>query len=170
MTNEPEKPAESSGELVNPLPLPPEVQRLDPKTRQAVEQYVAVSVRFHAGPFPPADQLKEYEDASPGAAAIIIGMAQAEQKHRHYCQKAEVDGLGRGQRFDLLAFAMAMVVAIYFAYTGAPGAAAGMAGTAITVFGGAFILARHLSSKKQNAPPPAKPPQKDGQKAKKPRR
>ena len=134
-----------------PVKPPPELQKLersDPKTFKAVSQYV-MQVAVHSGPLPSPQQLAEYEQASPGLANRIVGMAEAEQATRHHCMRSEVDAIKRGQVCALSAFALAMGAACYLGAVGI-GAAAGTVGaTAITVFGGAFILARHFGSKQE---------------------
>jgi uncharacterized membrane protein len=152
---------------VPPVPaelLPPELQRLDPKTRQTAEQFY-LQVAFHSGPLPPPEQLEQYEKAIPGAGTTILEMAKNQQATRHYCQRAEVDAIKRGQLCAIGAFALAMGAVGALAYFHATAAAGTVGTTAITVFGGAFILARHLGAKQdeQKRTPSAAPqPKKKG--------
>ncbi|OOG57342.1 hypothetical protein B0E48_07780 [Rhodanobacter sp. C03] len=95
-----------------------------------------------------------YEEVSPGSALKIIEMAQAEQQIRHHCMKTDVDAIPRGQKFAMCSFVAAMITTCIIAYLGSPGAAAGFGGGAITVFGGAFILARHYGAKEEKAEQP----------------
>ncbi|MEY2160870.1 MULTISPECIES: DUF2335 domain-containing protein [unclassified Rhodanobacter] len=129
-------------------PVPPELQRLDPKAFQAAKQYF-LQVAVHSGPLPSPQQLAEYEQASPGLALEIVGMAKSEQITRHHCMRSEVDAIKRGQLCAIAAFALAMGATCFLAYVGAYIAAGSIGGTAITVFGGAFILARHFSAKQE---------------------
>ena len=134
-------------------PVPPELQRLDPKAFQAAKQYF-LQVAVHSGPLPSPQQLAEYEQASPGLALEIVGMAKSEQATRHHCMRSEVDGIKRGQLCAIAAFALAMGATCFLAYVGAYIAAGSVGGTAITVFGGAFILARHFSAQNQQQEKP----------------
>lgn len=133
-------------------PLPPtapaELRKLDPKTLQVAEQYF-LQAKFHSGPLPPAEDLAGYESAFPGAAAEIIGMARAEQDARHYCMRAEVDGIRRGQLCAVIAFVAAMATCCYLGAIGATAAAGTIGTAAITVFGGAFLLGRHFNTSEQ---------------------
>jgi uncharacterized membrane protein len=135
-------------------PIPAEIQKLDPKTRQVVEAY---AFSFHSGPLPPAKLLQQYEQVCPGAARDIVDMAKAEQANRHHCNRVEASAITRGQIFGVLSFALAMVATGFLAYMGAPVAAGTMGTAAISVFGGAYLLSRHKSAPKE--PERTKPPQ-----------
>lgn len=144
----------------NVPPVPPEVLRLeksDPKTFRAVEQYM-LQVAVHSGPLPSAQQLAEYERASPGVAKEIIEMAKSEQATRHYCVRTEVGAIQRGQLCAVGSFGIAMAATCYLAFVGAAVAAATVGSTAITVFGGAFILARHYGAKQEGDEKPKQKP------------
>ena len=164
MSNDATRPDdEPTNQQVSVPPVPPEVlklERSDPKTYRAVEQYI-LQVAVHSGPLPSPQQLAEYDRACPGAALEILGMAKTEQGTRHHCMRAEVDAIKRGQLCAISAFALAMIATCYLASVGAYGAAATLGGSAITVFGGAFILSRHLSAKQdQPEKPKPSPPKK----------
>ncbi len=45
----------------------------------------------YSGPLPPASELQAYEDACPGLAREIAGMAVREQQHRHQLETKEQD-------------------------------------------------------------------------------
>lgn len=137
---------------MSPPTVPPELQRLDPKVLQVAEQYF-LQAKFHSGPLPPAEDLADYESACAGAAKEIIEMAKAEQAARIYCMRSEIDAIKRGQQCAIGAFGLAMTAACVLAYLGAFVAASAVGGGAITVFGGAFILARHFQAAESKAPP-----------------
>ena len=137
-------------------PVPPELQRLDPKAFQAVKQYF-LQVAVHSGPLPSPQQLAEYEQACSGLAIEIVGMAKTEQATRHHCMRSEVDAIKRGQLCAIAAFALAMGASCFLAYVRAYVAAGSVGATAITVFGGAFILARHFSSQTGQEEKPKRP-------------
>lgn len=68
---------------------------------------------------------------------------------------------------------MTMGAVCYLAYTGFGVAAGALGGTAITVFGGAFLLARHLvsrSEQEEKSKLKAPPAKKTGKPGKQPRR
>jgi len=71
--------------------------------------------------------------------------------------RSEVDAIKRGQLCAISAFALAMGEACFLAYVGAFIAAGSVGATAITVFGGAFILARHFSVQQEQEEKPKKP-------------
>ena len=101
---------------------------------------------------PPADELKAYDEASPGAAAEIIAMARDEQRNRHYCMRAEVDAIKRGQVFAIAAYISTISACVWIAYLGASAVAGTIGTAAISVFGGAFLLNRHLDKKRESPP------------------
>ena len=49
------------------------------------------AARLYAGPLPPAEDLKKYNEATPDAADRIIKMAENEQIHRHHREEKELD-------------------------------------------------------------------------------
>ena len=52
----------------------------------------AFSASMYAGPLPPAEQLKAYEDVLPGSADRIIRMAEDQAHHRQSIETAAVSG------------------------------------------------------------------------------
>jgi hypothetical protein len=67
---------EGKGSIANPMgdsssameptePIPAEIKRLDPKTREVARAYFS----FHSGPLPPAKFLEDYERVCPGDVA-----------------------------------------------------------------------------------------------------
>ncbi|MEY2226866.1 DUF2335 domain-containing protein [Streptomyces sp. BF23-19] len=99
-------------------------------------------VSRHSGPLPSPRELGEYEAALPGLAAEIVGMAKAEQAHRHKQEelalKQPYDLARMGQGCGLVALVFLAALAAYFAYKGAYGWAAAVGvldiGAIVTVF------------------------------------
>ncbi|WP_163652023.1 DUF2335 domain-containing protein [Listeria sp. PSOL-1] len=56
------------------------LEKMSDKTRLLVEQKVEKTL--YSGPLPPADQIKKYEEAMPGAADRIFKMAENQATHR----------------------------------------------------------------------------------------
>jgi len=92
---------------------------------------VAESMHF-SGPIPPPSMLKEYNEAAPGAADLILKMAELQQAHRIETEREDTKRANRGQ---ILAFLLA-------AGSFACGTITILHGhdTAGTIFGGGTIL------------------------------
>lgn len=54
---------------------------------------------FYSGPLPHPQQLKAYDDITPGAADRIIAMAERENAHRHKKETAALKGMLFNERF-----------------------------------------------------------------------
>ena len=106
-----EKEAEELAELLDGLP--------DEK-KAKVMAIVHTERSVFSGPLPHPDLLKDYEEAQPGAANIIINMATKEQDHRHHMEddmlkqrsrkqnRGQMYGCGLAVFFALVAFAMTL--------------------------------------------------------------
>ena len=85
--------ADETPEVQNPLPpalIDLLTQRLGspPEAREIARAVTELSVSL--GPIPPAEELARYEEALPGAADRIIGMAEQEQAGRIKLRAATV--------------------------------------------------------------------------------
>ena len=63
----------------------------------------------YSGPLPPAEELKAYEDAVPGAAERILAMAEKQSEHR---QAAEMKIIETESRDSLLGIVFAFVLGV----------------------------------------------------------
>jgi uncharacterized membrane protein len=97
--------SDQSGTPNDPLPsgeisIPDAVlEKLPKEERDKILQMAVLSTsELFVGPLPPPQLFQAYEKAFPGSAKIILEMAQAEQKHRHSLDRAEVmtERLGLG--------------------------------------------------------------------------
>lgn len=119
-----------------------------PQALAQSELSVAVSQYFH-GPLPPPDMLALYEEVHPGAAAVILRMAESrdralatQQAHRHQLENKALDGgqrsTFRGQWMALFLSVLGMVLIAYAATIGqswvGATAAAGLFGGLAWVF------------------------------------
>ena len=59
---------------------------------EKIEKVAALILRkYHAGPLPPPETLKEYNEILPDAAERIFSMAEKEQEHHHTTEIKLVD-------------------------------------------------------------------------------
>lgn len=67
------------------------------------ERVVATRAEFYSGPLPHPQMLEKYDQISPGAAAIIIGMAEKQTNHRIDIENkvvaSQIQNSKRGQVF-----------------------------------------------------------------------
>jgi uncharacterized membrane protein len=116
-----------------------------------------VQHRLHAGPIPPVEDFRGYNDVCPGAARDILDMAMRQQRHRHFVEK-----LGALADFILPVLGLIAAVAVIAAMLGAGVylalhgfeklAFAVISGTGLATVGGAFL--QSWKPKKKDAPPP----------------
>lgn len=90
-----------------------------------------VTISKYEGPLPPPSYLREYNEIFPGAAEIILGMAQKEQEHRHIADieeinrdRAEVEHEAKlnflGVRSARLISVLFILASTFLIYTGNP--------------------------------------------------
>jgi uncharacterized membrane protein len=109
---------------------------------ESSDKILTAQFRATSGPLPPAELLKAYEEAQPGAADRIISFAEIEQIHRHYMEKDTVEKAFRrdryGQNCAVLACLMGFAATCYLAYLGSEVAASivgtGTIGSLVTAF------------------------------------
>ena len=78
---------------------------------RVIRQAVRSELRLFAGPLPPPDLLKEYNEAFPGCAERIVAMAEKEQQHRHETSKQETSAeILLARRGQLIGAALAAIV------------------------------------------------------------
>jgi uncharacterized membrane protein len=79
-----DKGKEDKSEVRTSIELPPELlDSLPDVAREIVLQAASFS-----GPLPPSPMFREYEDALPGAADRILGMAERQAEHRQEWEKS----------------------------------------------------------------------------------
>jgi len=79
--------------------LPPQFQEAlrDPRGNQQIMSIfsAAFSASMYAGPLPPPEQLRAYEEVLPGSADRILKMAENQADHRQTIEKVAVSGGNR---------------------------------------------------------------------------
>lgn len=63
----------------------------------------------YSGPLPPAEQLAQYEQISPGAADRLIGLVEKQQNHRH---ELELSVVRANARNSLLGVISGLIIAV----------------------------------------------------------
>ena len=143
-----------------PQPTPAELTTSSPQSsndkldRQSSH---TISAQYYSGPIPPPEALQRYDNITPGLAARLVGMAEAEAKHRHEVESQIVESncaearayhteISRGQLFGLVITLMALVVGAYVAVQGreVAGSILGTGGISAIVL--TFILGRNAKS------------------------
>lgn len=113
-----------------------------------------VTQHMHAGPLPPPEYLRDYNDIIPGAAERIMAMAETEQKHTHQMDKTTAKYsfiqfiLGQIFAFTIGIFAIAAAAYCLLKGHGWPAAIFGIGGIAT-------IIRPFLSRARHEAPPSA---------------
>lgn len=106
-----------------------------------------------SGPFPPAQQIEEYDRVVPGAGAIIFSEFQAQGKHRRKMERIVVWSDAIRSFCGLVA---GLALAGYIVYTGTQLlreghslVGSGTIGTAVAVAVGPFLVRSVLQSKER---------------------
>lgn len=128
-----------------------------------------ISAEYFRGPIPPPEALQRYDDISPGMASRLVGMAEAEAKHRHEVESKLVDSsctealayhaeVSKGQTFGLIITLEALAVGGYVAIQGHEwaGAALGSGGIGGIVL--TFILGRNAKPRNDSREAPSPNP------------
>lgn len=114
--------------------------------------YQEETVVSRSGPLPDPAVLAGYEAILHGAAERVFAMAEREQAHEHEFRRTVVgyerDYLARGQWFALIAVLAICSVAGVIAWSGAPVAAATLAGAVVVGLAGAFLTGRIGNAKR----------------------
>ena len=125
----------------------------DPKTRGQLLSFTAAFATGWAGPYPPPDILRGYEDVLPGSANRIISMAERQQAHRHDLEKAAVDGGSKRAWWGLwLGFAISVVVMTLGTITillGQPAAGGTVMGVDVVALAGVFVYGQRQQIKER---------------------
>lgn len=124
----PDSPA--PGEAANNLPAALQEALSQPGVpAELVQMTVAAFAGFYAGPLPPAEQIRAYEQVLPGSADRILRMAERQQEHRMELERMTVHEAANRSWWGLrLGFVIAVLVV-------GIGAAAIFTGHALAGFG-----------------------------------
>lgn len=101
-----------------------EIMKMVPEESRAKAMSALTVIRQEsfAGPIPPPQVLKGYEDILPGSADRILKMAENQQQHRIDIEKkaisSQADNSKRGQVFAFIVFILCTIIGIVFAYLG----------------------------------------------------
>lgn len=129
------------------------------EAQKIVARVVAISESY-SGPMPHPKHLKAYEEIKPGSAQEIIGMAQAEQAHRHAMQRMEMSYPYWGLAAGFVGLVTCVGGAVTLGLYGHEGVAGGMLGVPALGVIGWFIKSRISGEGNQEAKPkPAPRPQ-----------
>lgn len=99
-----------------------EIMKLIPeeKREKAMSALTVIRQESFAGPIPPPQVLKGYEDVLPGSADRILKMAENQQQHRIEIEKkaisSQAENSKRGQIFAFIVFILCVIVGLVFAY------------------------------------------------------
>jgi len=152
-------------------PTNPNPQALPNPGDPSARQFVAASfsqVEFTAGPIPPPELLRGYEQICPGGAERIIRMAETEGAHRRHMEEkaldAQIESMRRSYREarlgQVFAFSIATIFLIggsYVAIHGQPWAGAIFGSVGLAGIVSAFIWGR---TKKGESEKPTREPSK----------
>lgn len=138
---------------------------LPPQVREAVEQQsgnnpqimsifaAAFSASAYAGPLPPPEQFRGYENVLPGSADRILKMAESQATHRQHIEKVAVEG---GDRRSWWGLALGFVISATVLGLGAAlvleghdAAGAAFVGIDVVGLGGVFVVGRRGQSKER---------------------
>ncbi len=133
----------------------------------------AFSASMYAGPLPPPDQLKAYEDVLPGAADRIIRMAENQADHRQAIEKVAVSGGSRRSWWGLwTGFAISVIalgLAALLVLKGHDWAGVSLGTIDLVALASVFVIGRADQRKERvqkdqstRLPAPAPPPLQNG--------
>jgi uncharacterized membrane protein len=78
---------------------------------QLLSMTLAAFTASYAGPLPPADQIRAYEEVLPGSADRILAMAERQQEHRHELERVTINEAANRSWWGLrLGFVIALTV------------------------------------------------------------
>lgn len=99
------------------------------------------TITIRAGPLPSPQELKEYEQVSPGLASEIVAMAKDEATHRRTMEKKDQQSTHRLQAIGQaggLVIMVASLVLVWLERSGAPWVAV----SALAALAGAFVWSK----------------------------
>jgi uncharacterized membrane protein len=130
------------------------------KTQQAKVVLSRMVSKYHSGPIPPAEEMRELEAVMPGLADRIVIMAESEQSHRHGIENKIVEreiGLKEKGQFMALVALFALLLAVaYLAYLGATADAVKLGSATIIGVVGIFLTGRYFDNRGESSATPPK--------------
>jgi uncharacterized membrane protein len=114
---------------------------------EKIEKVAALILRkYHAGPLPSPETLKEYNEILPDAAERIFSMAEKEQEHHHTTEIKLVDHeirkTSKGQNFALVTALTGIVGAVICAFLGQEIIGAVVGGSTLASLVSSFLSAK----------------------------
>jgi uncharacterized membrane protein len=126
------------------ISLPPEERK---RVGLVIEKVIEQS-QFFSGPQPPPGMLAEYERICPGWAEKLLQMGVDEQRHRHHCDRQELDQNDqvialdhRDATYALTGLIFGFLVLLAILGIGAYALFLGHVNVAIACFGSGFLAA-----------------------------
>lgn len=122
---------------------------------EKIEKVAALIFRkYHAGPLPPPETLKEYNEILPDAAERIFSMAEKEQEHQHTTEiklvDHEIKKTSKGQNFALVTAITGIVGAVICAFLGQEVIGAVVGGSTLASLVSSFLSAKQKKKKEKN--------------------
>lgn len=131
--------AEVEGRAQAPVAPPPADQTAE--IGELVRLVMQETITIRSGPLPSPQELKEYEQVSPGLVGDIVAMAKEEATHRRTMERKEqqsthrLQAIGQAVGFAVIA---ASLVLVWFEKAGAPWVAI----SALAALAGAFVWSK----------------------------
>jgi uncharacterized membrane protein len=125
-----------------------------------IEQTVAALIheKFHAGPLPDPETLKEYNDILPDAAERIFNMAEKAQEHHHTMGAklvaCEVKKVNKGQNYALIIALVGIVGAVICAFLDQVTIGSIIGGSTLVSLASSFLYEKHKKSKEDGKKQP----------------
>ena len=122
---------------------------------EKIEKVAALILRkYHAGPLPPPETLKEYNEILPDAAERIFSMAEKEQEHHHTTEimlvDHEIKKTSKGQNFALITALTGTVGAVICAFLGQEVIGAVVGGSTLASLVSSFLSAKQKKKREKN--------------------
>jgi len=109
---------------------------------------------YHAGPLPPPETLKEYNEILPDAAERIFSMAEKEQEHKHTTEikivDHEIKKTSKGQNFALFTALTGIVGAVICAFLSQVVIGTVIGGSSLVSLVSSFLSAKQKKKKEES--------------------
>ncbi len=131
--------------------------------------HTQIIAKYHSGPLPTPEDLRQYNDVVTDGANRIMVMAEKQSAHRIDIEsvviRSQQTQSGRGQLFGLIIGIFGISVGALLAFLGHDTVGGIIAGTTVVSLASAFILGKqqqdkNLSQKREAFPKQAREPQK----------
>jgi len=113
---------------------------------QLMSMTLAAFSAHYAGPLPPAEQIRAYEEVLPGAADRILAMAERQQEHRQALERNTVEEATNrswwGLRLGFVIAALVIGVGAAAIFTGHPTAGLAVIVAQAAILAGVFVYGR----------------------------